>query len=318
MQDLSVIIPSRNEMFLQRTIEDVLENAECGTEVIAILDGYWPASPLPDHPKVTIVHHTESIGQRAATNEGARISQAKFVMKADAHCAFGKGFDRILIEDCKSDWTMVPMQYALHAFDWKCTTCGNRTYQGVKPKICKKCQGTEFEMVMVWEPREKRLTVSWRFDKDMNFQYWKKHKKRPECQGDLIETMSCIGACFFMERERFWALDGMDEQHGSWGNFGTEIACKSQLSGGKLITSKKTWFAHLFRTGNFRGAFNGQSSFPYPLSQNAIDKAKAHSRDIWLNDKWPKANYPLWWLVKKFWPVDGWTEADLNQIGGKI
>ena len=115
MPELSIIIPARNEMFLQRTIEDIFENAEADTEVIAILDAYWPDPPVKDHPKVTIVHHTESIGQRAATNEGARISQAKYIMKADAHCAFGKGFDRILIEDCQYDWTLIPTLYNLHA-----------------------------------------------------------------------------------------------------------------------------------------------------------------------------------------------------------
>jgi glycosyltransferase involved in cell wall biosynthesis len=154
MPDLSVIIPAREEVWLQRTIEDVLENSEADTEVIAILDGYWPDPPVSDHPKVTVVHHTESIGQRAATNEGARISQAKYIMKADAHCAFGKGFDRILIEDCQYDWTLIPQLYNLHVFDWKCQACGDRTYQGARPTACKKCEGIDFDLVMVWKPRE--------------------------------------------------------------------------------------------------------------------------------------------------------------------
>ena len=309
MRDLSVIIAARNEMFLQRTIEDVLENREADTEVIAICDGYWPDPSIKDHPDVTIVHHTESIGQRAATNEGARISQAKFIMKLDAHCSLGKGFDRILMADCKPDWTMIPMQYALHAFDWKCNACGNQTYQGFMPVSCKKCGKSEgFEMAMIWKPRGKRLTVSWRFDSQMNFKYWRKHHKRPEvkAQGDLIETMSCIGACFFMHRARYWDLGGMDEKHGGWGNFGTELACKAWLSGGKLITSKRTHYSHLFRTGNFKGAFGGGGCFPYPLTSNAIDIAKAYSRDLWLNDKWWGANYPLSWLINKFAPVPGW------------
>jgi len=308
MRDLSVIIPARNEIFLQRTIEDVLENMEADTEIIAICDGYWPDPPVKDHPLVTIVHHTEPIGQRAATNEGARISQAKYIMKADAHCAFGKGFDRILIEDCQPDWTMIPMMWNLHAFDWQCNGCGNRTYQGTKPTECTKCGNSEFQMVMVWKPRGNKVTVSWRFDNNMQFQYWRKHRKRPEAQGDLIETMSFIGACFLMPRERFWELDGLDEAHGSWGQFGTEIACKTWLSGGKLITSKKTWFAHFFRTGNFRGSGWRGSSFPYELYQSQIDHARAYSKDLWLNDKWPKAKYPLKWLVDRFAPVPDWHD----------
>lgn len=308
MPDLSVIIPARDEMFLQRTIEDVLENSEVDTEIIAICDGYWPDPVIADHPKVTIVHHTESIGQRAATNEGARISQAKYIMKADAHCSFGKGFDRILIEDCLYDWTMIPKQWNLHAFDWQCVHCGKRTYQGKVPGDCECANSPEYEMVMVWERRGNKVTYSWRFDSDMHFQYWRKHRKRPECQGNLIETMSCIGACFFMHRDRFWELEGMDENHGSWGQFGTELACKSWLSGGKLITTKKTWFAHLFRTGNFKGSGHNGGSFPYPLSGRDQERAREYSKTLWLNDNWEGANYPLSWLVDRFAPVPGWHD----------
>ena len=294
-------------MFLARTVEDVLANARADTEVIAVCDGYWPDPPLQDHPRLKIIHHSQAIGQRAATNEGARLSQAKYIMKLDAHCAIDEGFDVKLMKDCQSDWTMVPVMHNLHAFDWECQGCGNRTYQGSRPKECAKCHGNLFGTVMVWKPRENRQTVSWRFDKNLQFQYWRKHSKRPEAKGDLIETMSFIGACMFLERERFWALGGMDEAHGSWGQFGTEWACKSWLSGGKLITSRKTWFAHMFRTGNF--ARNGQSTWPYPITQKQIDHARAYSRDFWLNGRWDKAIHSVDWLVQKFAPVPDWHEG---------
>ena len=308
MRDLSVIIPARQEMFLAKTIENILENLEADTEIIAICDGNWPTPPVVDNDRVVIVHHTVPIGQRAATNERARISQAKYIMKIDAHCAVDKGFDRKLIEDCKPDWTMIPTMWNLHAFDWQCTKCGERIYQGSKPDVCKECQHTEHEMKMVWGPRGNKVTYTWRFNNEMQFKYWRKHHKRKDvkAQGDLIETMSCIGACFLMDRERFWELGGMDEGHGSWGQFGTELACKAWLSGGKMITSKKTWFAHMFRTGNFR--LYGESSFPYPISGSDQDFAKQYSRDLWLNDKWPGAKHPLKWLVDRFAPVPDWHD----------
>ncbi|MHC4354547.1 MAG: glycosyltransferase family 2 protein [Planctomycetota bacterium] len=310
MRDLSVAIPARNEEFLRRTIEDVLANSEADTEVIAICDGYWPDPPIEDHPRVTIVHHTEAIGQRAATNEAARISQAKYIMKADAHCAFGPGFDRILIEDCQPDWTMIPQLYNLHVFDWKCKACGDMTYQGVEPKNCKKCLAKEgFERVMLWKPRDgKGPYVSWRFNEHMEFKQWRKHARRPEAQGDLVETLSFAGPCFFIHRDRYWELGGCDEAHGSWGQFGTEWACKSWLSGGKLVTTRKTWFAHLFRTGNFRGSGWNGGSFPYPLPAENQEYAREYSRDLWLNDKWEGAKHPLSWLIDKFKPVPGWHE----------
>ena len=39
MSDLSILIPARNEMFLAKTIENILANIEGNTEVIAVLLG---------------------------------------------------------------------------------------------------------------------------------------------------------------------------------------------------------------------------------------------------------------------------------------
>jgi hypothetical protein len=239
------------------------------------------------------------------------LSRAKYIMKMDAHCSTDDHFDVKLMQDMQPDWTLIPSMHRLHVFDWGCNECGERVYQGTKPKKCEVCEGTEFYMHIVWEPRTKfEPTVSWRFDSSLHFQYWRKHKKRPEVQEQaktgLIETMSCIGCCFMMERERFWELDGMDEGHGSWGQFGTELACKSWLSGGKMMTSLKTWVAHLFRTGNF--GRNGESSWPYPITQRQIDAARKYSKNMWLNDNWPKAIHKLEWLVERFKPVPDWHD----------
>jgi hypothetical protein len=164
-------------------------------------------------------------------------------------------------------------------------------------------------MKIVWEKRGHRYTISWRFDRNLQFQYWRSHAKRVQGQ-QLVETMTCIGACFMMGRDRFLKLGGMDERHGSWGQFGTELACKSWLSGGKMITSLKTWFAHMFRTGNF--SHNGSSTWPYPISQQQIDRAREYSRDFWTNDRWRMATRPLAWLVERFKPVPDWHDQALT------
>lgn len=302
-KDLSVIIPARNEVFLKQTVENVLANSRADTEVIAVCDGNWPDPPLENHPRLKVIFHPESVGQRAATNDGAKLSRARFIMKLDAHCAVDEGFDVKLMADFQPNWTIVPSMYSLHAFDWRCTGCGKQTYQGAKPERCADCQNDTFEQVMIWQRRSKRhVTVLWCFDQNLQFQYWSGH--RDVGKDPIIDTMSFIGACMFLERERFWKLGGMDENHGSWGQFGTEWACKTWLSGGRLVTTRNTWFAHMFRTGNFAAA--GHSTWPYPISQNQIERARTYSRDFWTNDKWPLAKYPLSWLVEKFKPVPGW------------
>ncbi len=310
-KELSVIIPGRNEMFMRRTVEDVLAHMKGDTEILVIADGSWPDPVIQDHPRVKVVHTTTPIGQRAATNLGAQMSRAKYVMKLDAHASVDDGFDVKMMADMQPDWTMIPQMYRLHVYDWRCNDCGHGTYQGSKPEKCEECGSGSLYMHMVWEPKWKvGPTVSWRFDTAMHFQYWTKHKDRPEVKEQaktgIIETMSCVGCCFLMERERFLALGGMDEGHGSWGQYGTELACKAWLSGGKMVTSLKTHFAHLFRTGNFSA--NGESTFPYPLSGIDQEAARTYSRDLWLNDKWPLAVRPLSWLVEHFKPVPDWDD----------
>jgi glycosyltransferase involved in cell wall biosynthesis len=311
---LSVIVPGRNEQFMRHTVEDVLAHSCEDTEVIAVCDGYLPE--LEAHPRLQVLHFEEAIGQRAATNVGAQTSTAKYIMKMDAHSGTEEGFDVKLIDRMQPDWTMIPSMHRFHVFDWGCDGCGERTYQGRMPEKCEECGGTEFYMHMVWEPRRQfEPTVAWRFDANLHFQYWRKYNRRKEVKEEaktgIIETMSCIGCCFLMERERFLELGGMDEGHGSWGQYGTELACKAWLSGGKLVTCLDTWVAHMFRTNNFGG--KGKSSWPYPINNRQIEAARNYSRELWMNNRWDKQVRPLSWLIEHFDPVPDWDNGALKR-----
>lgn len=309
MTDLSIIIPARNEMFLKNTIEDILKNMRGDTEIIAVLDGYWPDDPIYDDPRVIIVHHSVSIGQRAATNEGARISRAKYVMKVDAHCAFSEGFDKYLIDEMQDDWTVAPTMRNLHVFDWVCQECGDRQYQGPTPVGCPKCDNkTRFERDIVWIAKRSPQSNSFCFDPTPHFQYFNDWCKRPQGRGKHTESMSLQGSCFMISRERYFDLNICDEQFGSWGSQGIEVACKSWLSGGKVIVNHNCWYAHLFRT---RG---GDFGFPYPIRASDQERAKREVRELFFNNKWPKQIRPLSWLVEKFWPVYRWRQEDLDDL----
>lgn len=300
MTDLSILIPARNEIFLAQTISNILEHIEGETEIIAVLDGDWAEPPIADHPRVHLIYHSQATGQRAATNEAALLSSAKYIMKVDAHCAFDQGFDVKLMADCAHDWTVIPRMFNLHAFDWQCQQCQNRTYQGAMPVVCDQCQGKEFERQLVWKPRMSRRTDFAYFDNDLHFQYWRAYEKRPEANGDIADVMCSVGAAWFMERSRFHELGMLDEAHGSWGQMGVEIACKSWLSGGRQVVNKRTWFAHMFRTQPGFG-------FPYPITGTEQDRARDYSRSLWSGNLWEKAVYPLAWLLDKFAPVPTWN-----------
>jgi len=272
---LSVIIPARNEVYLERTIRSVLDAAEGDIEVIAILDGYIPDPQIDmKDNRVIFVHYPESIGQRQAINEGARRAKGEYIMKLDAHCNVDKGFDVKLAQDCEYEWTVIPRMYNLNHETWE-------------PKLHKR---TDYMYIGCDEGRMLRA------------EYY--NGKQPKNDKVIDDIMCCMGPCFFMHKDRFWELGGMDEEHGGWGQMGVELACKAWLSGGELKVNKNTWFAHWFRGG-------GGPGFPYPISGRDQEKARKYSRDLWMNDKWPMQRRGFQWLIDKFNPP-GWDKVILN------
>jgi len=317
MKDLSILIPARNEMFVGRTIEDILSNIEADTEVVVVLDGKWADPPIPQNDRVNVVYVPKSIGQRAATNLAFKLSKGKYVMKVDAHCAFDKGFDRKMIEAFKiagDNVTMVPVMRNLWAFDWKCHYCGWKKYQGPTPKKCEQCgKSDKLRRKMIWVGKTNPQSKSYCFDSDPHFQYFNDYTKRPEYAKDLAktgltETMSLQGSCWMLAREKYVELNISDENFGSWGSQGIEVAVKTWLSGGQVLVNHKTWYAHMFRTQG------GDFGFPYPISTKDQEKAKEYAKDLFFNNNWDKQIHPLSWLVEKFWPVRGWTGEDLAKL----
>ncbi len=312
--DLSIVVPARNEMFLSRTVEDILANMRGDTEVIVVLDGEV-ANPEPTgHQRLRILRYPISIGQRAATNAAVKLSNSRWIMKVDGHCAFDEGFDVKMMNDMQDNFTMVPVMRNLHAFDWVCKKCGDRRYQGTTPVDCPKCDNkTEFERDVVWIAKTNPQSISYCFDSQPHFQYFGEFKNRPEYQDafnkdKLTETMSLQGSCFMLTRDKYWELNICDEAFGSWGSQGIEIACKTWLSGGRVIVNHKTWYAHMFRTKG------GDFGFPYQIGGRSVQRAKFHARELFFGNKWEKQKYPLSWLIEKFWPIPGWSQEDLADL----
>jgi len=279
---LSVVIPARNEIYLEPTIRDILSKSKGEIEVIAVLDGYLPDPPIDmNDDRVTFLHFEKSIGQRPAINIAARHARGKYILKTDAHSMFDEGFDVKLAADCKPNWTVIPRMYNMDIENWK-------------PKERKL---TDYMWIRSYNDKDKPLRHNYFRDGKTFARVWPEHwinfkkwyRKRPL----IDDVMTGQGACFFMELDRFWELEGMDENHGQWGQMGVELACKAWLSGGRQVVNKKTWFAHWFRGG-------GGPGFPWPSSAKADRKARDYSIDLWSNDKWHKQIHPLMWLVNKF------------------
>lgn len=307
-----MVIPARNEMFLSKTIQDILEHSELDTEIIAVLDGRWAEPGIVQHERVNVIYVPESVGQRAAGNLAVKLSKSKYIFKCDAHCSFDQGFDRKMVEAFEKtgdDVTMVPIMRNLHAFNWLCPG-GHRRYQGPSG-TCREC-GQETTREIIWQPRAGIRSSSYSFDAEPHFQYFEDWKHRPQYLEDkktkgLTETMSLQGSGFMMTREKYWELIG-DETIGNWGNQGIQVACSTWLSGGRCIVNHNTWYAHMFRTQGL------DFGFPYENNGNEVVRTKARVRKIFWSGRHPKQVKPVSWLLEKFWPVPGWTDEQLAKL----
>jgi glycosyltransferase involved in cell wall biosynthesis len=319
MPALSVLIPGRKECFFDKTIASVLAASRADTEVIAVIDGEHLGPPVKARDRLTIIRHDKPLGQRQSINEAAKLSDAQFILKTDAHSTFDEGFDVKLMARCERDWTVLPRMYNLHAYDCVCELCGYR-HDNMVFANCPECGSTKVHNEDVWKIKRHKKT-DWMFfrspdidDKPLRVQYWdaktarafpaeyRAHRQWAKRQGEIADVMTGQGACWFMHRARFWELGGLDaDGHGSWGQMGVEMACKAWLSGGRQVVNRSTWFAHLFRCGDGPG-------FPYQMSGKAQQRTRDYSIKLWTSGKWDKQVRPLEWLVEKFWPVPTWEK----------
>ena len=219
--DLSVIIPSWKDPYLEDTINSLLLNAEKEIEVIAVLDGYWRQEPLPDDDRLVVLHIGKNGGMRRSINAGVSIARGKYIMRTDEHCMFAKGYDKELTENCADDWIVTPIRYFLDPKEWK--------VMDIEPVIYEK---------LVIQENKKFSGVRWR----------ERDQKRAD--RNIDGTMAMQGSCWMMPK-KWWnkvIKELQTEGYGPSYQDSHEMVFKTWQAGGRLMVNKKTWFAHKHRS----------------------------------------------------------------------
>lgn len=276
---LSIIIPARNEKFLRRTIEDVLEKATGEIEVLPILDGYKEVEV--EDPRVHYIylepaHHTQ---KRHGINKAVELVKGEYIMCLDAHCMMAKGFDEQLVKDHQPDWVQVPRRHRLDPINWSLQPQSDN-----RPPI-------DYEYVI--------------FDRLVKYKHIHGYKWDAKTQErwdiPIDETMTIQGSCWFMTKEWFYKMGLMQiEGYSGWGQEGEEISFKTWRAGGKVMTNKNTWYAHLHK-GNTYGRM-------YFMSKQSIRDCNDFSYQYWVID-----NKEFWVsFINKFkpplWPAN-WEDV---------
>lgn len=279
---LSIIIPSADPRWLPRMIPDLLLKAAGPVEIIVSLDGVDVA--LPEDPRIIPVRHPR-LGMRGALNAARPYVNGDWVMKTDEHCLFAEGFDVELKADY--EWAfnnkpliLVPRRYSLDAEKWAIedNPKGPRDYH--------------YLSCPVWSLRE-------RDDYSMHGLEWPQRTQERFNIREPDETMSWQGSCYFMSRANYEWLGPLQEEN--WGTFAgepQEIGLKTQLSGGRIMVTKQTWYAHLHKGKKYgRG---------YRPDKAEISAGHEYNAWYWMTNQWAGQTMTMRDFIAKWMPVPTW------------
>ncbi len=286
MPKLSIIIPSRQPEFLQKTVDDLLAKAEGEVEVIVCGDGVWPI--LRSDPRVVIFHHGEvhdNVGMRGSINAGMQLARGEYVMKTDEHTMMDQGYDVKLITDCTDKMVVIPRRKRLDPETWTLIEDG-------RPPV--DYMYVEYPYLKPFDKTQGLHGAEW---------------KRPERSDILVDdTPTMQGSCYFMKKSYWDELfpDGLDEEsYGTFTQEAQEISNKVWLSGGRVVVNKKTWYAH-FHKGR-KGKGYGFTREQYKKHLVGTEKGRVYSIDYWLNTKDYQHDWN-WFVTGKFPDMPGWSK----------
>ena len=272
---VSVIIPSRNEKWLKRTVEDVFAKARGNIEVIVVLDGPTKHALPEERSNLRFIAKPEAEGLRKAINDAARVATGEYLMKTDAHCMFGEGFDEILRTDMEDNWVAVARRLSLNASLWQPVPHPGVDY---------------FYLGCPWTDP---LFL-------MRNRHWKKRARRRR-HIPIDDQMTIHGSMWFTTLDHFRGIRGLfEEGFGGFPGEPQEVALKTWLGGGRVIINKNTWYAHLHSAA--------QRPRGYRLTRADMLDGYVESAHYWVENRWEERIHDFDWIVKKFWPLPNWPE----------
>lgn len=283
MSKVSIIIPSRNETYLQKTLDDILKKATGEIEILPVIDGpsKHPITPSKPDPRVKPIFNKIPQGMRPSENTAAQFATGRYLMKCDAHCIFKEGFDETLKSCCDEDHLVVPTRHSIDPETWR-------------------IKGRNFNYHYMTFPYDLSMygyglhakTYEWHENKRINEE--KKDKR-------VDDLMTFQGSCWFTQRDAFFRLlYPLDHANYYFYQEAQEVGLKFWMSGGKCLVNKDTWYGHLHK-----GATHGRGFY---LSLHGKRNSETYSADYWLNDRFPLATRKWKWYIEHFWPVLGWPE----------
>lgn len=302
---VSVIIPARNEAYLQQTVDDLLAKAAGDIEIIVVLDGWWPNPALKEDERVITLHRTEPKGMRPAINDAANMASGQYLLKTDAHCIFGEGYDEILKADCDYDWLVVPTRHSIDIPTW---TIRKRdyNYSMLTYPFLESMYGAGFHAV----------TFNTEQNREIN---------RQRAAFDIDDILSAQGSLWFQHTEYFLSFPPLDHERLYFYQEAQCVMLRILAAGGRCVVTKKTAYGHMHKGKDHKGA-DGRPGRGFYLDVRKKRAAEALMTD-WCIKGWPWPNAirsfesmieQHWWLISQMkdpryaWPND-WRDWEKHR-----
>jgi len=206
--DISLVIPSLNESWLRRTVENLDPTLPPCSEIIVVDDGSTDGSTdflIGASGRVQLIHAGQ-VGVAKARNFGARASRGKNIVFADAHLSVEAGWCERLIG-----------------------LLANPSVGAVSAAVTDMFQTDRVGVGLHLTGPD--LAVEWLY---------------PESTGPC--EVPLLSGCFWaMRRDVFELTGGFDDGMIRWGCEDTELSIRLWLQGYEVLVSPQTEVRHLFR-----------------------------------------------------------------------
>lgn len=284
---VSIIIPARGETFenLSRTVQSIYENATGDFELIIGYDGTPPHNLKGiEDSRTKVIAFPSTVGIKTNLNAMCAMATGKYILKLDAHCRVGKGFDEILQADMQEDWIVMP-RFKIIKEDWSI-----QMRDGVE-----EIYDYFYLCCPLTDPKGFRFKAGG---------HWPE-RTRERMDIMIDETPQIHGSCWFITKEHYFELGGFPNVD-PYGHAMEPInlALKNWLKGGKVMVNKNTWYAHLHQQNNKRGYHMSKEQEVYTYESTAKH---------WMSNNEPNLIHDMRWFIgKKFPNMPTWENWEKN------
>lgn len=305
---VSILIPARNERYLQATIDDLLAKAAGDVEIIPVLDGVMSNGQfqsLKEDPRVKPLRKVTPEGMRPAINDAAQLATGQYLLKCDGHVIVGDGYDEILKADCDYDWLVVPTRHSIDPETWT-----------IKPRAFNYSILTFPFLASMYGAGFHAVTFAWNQNKDIN---------RQRADYPIDDILSAQGSFWFQHRDYFLSFPPLDHQRLYFYQEAQCVMLRILATGGRCVVNKHTVYGHWHKGKDSRGA-DGRQGRGFYLDVRKKRAAEAVMTEWCLSGwPWPHATRSFesmieqhWWLISQMtdpryaWPSD-WRDWERHR-----